>query len=212
MLDRWGIAAVKKPLNMIAEKLCKIGIQPDYITVIGFLIGVAAVPTLWQGYFYIALGLIIINRIMDGLDGAMARIFGQTDAGGFLDIVLDFIFYSAIIVGFALNCPTQNALPAVIIIFSFMGTGSSFLAFAVMAAKNNLESIRYPQKSMYYLGGLTEGTETILLFVAMCLFPKYFPELAYGFAVLCGITTTTRIISGYWTLRTIIPLNRDLEP
>lgn len=201
MLDRWGLIAVKKPLNFIAEKLCKIGFQPDYITLIGFFVGLTAVPFLWQGDFHIALLLILINRVLDGLDGAMARYIGATDAGGFLDISLDFIFYSAVVIGFAIYHPAQNALPAAVLIFSFVGTGSSFLAFATMAAKNDLKSIRYPQKSMYYLSGITEGTETILLYILFCLFPAYFPELAYGFAILCGMTTIIRIISGYWTLK-----------
>lgn len=201
MLDRWALKTIKAPIDYTANKLCNLGIKPDHITIIGFLIGISAIPALYWKHFYLALGFILLSRIMDGLDGAVARIIGATDAGGFLDISLDFVFYSAVIIGFAVSNPDQNALPAAILIFSFIGTGCSFLAFATMAAKNSLTSIRYPQKSLYYLGGITEGTETILLYVLMCLFPVYFPELAYGFSILCALTTVIRIGSGYWTLK-----------
>ncbi|MNH16869.1 Inner membrane protein YnjF [compost metagenome] len=104
------------------------------------------------------------------------------------------------VLGFALGAPA-NALPAATLLFAFMGTGSSFLAFAIMAGKRGIESPVYRHKSLYYLGGLTEGSETITLFVLMCLWPAAFPPLAYGFALLCLITTLTRLWSGYHSLR-----------
>jgi hypothetical protein len=103
--------------------------------------------------------------------------------------------------GFALANPEVNGLAAATLVFSFVGTGSSFLAFAVMAAKRDIKSITYPQKSLYYLGGLTEGTETITILVLFCLFPTHFPILAYVFAGMCWITTILRIVAGYQTLR-----------
>jgi hypothetical protein len=89
-----------------------------------------------------------------------------------------------------------NALPAAVLLFAFMGTGSSFLAFAVLAARRGMASTAFPQKGFYYLGGLTESTETLATFVLMCLLPGWFGVLAYGFAVMCGITTATRIVVG----------------
>ncbi|MGL5287583.1 MAG: hypothetical protein ACRC8D_15765, partial [Aeromonas sp.] len=56
-------------------------------------------------------------------------------------------------------------------------------------------------KSLYYLGGLTEGSETMALFMLMCLWPEWFAPLAYGFALLCLLTTISRVVSGYHTLR-----------
>ena len=82
------------------------------------------------------------------------------------------------------------------LIYAFVGTGSTFLAFAVIAAKRGLTSTAYPGKGFYYLGGLTEASETIAAFTAMCLFPAWFPTLAWGFAALCALTTTTRIVTG----------------
>lgn len=191
---------VRRPLEWIAHPFEVRGIHADQVTVVGFFIGLLAVPALALGWYPVALALIVANRIADGIDGVLARRSEMTDAGGFLDIVLDFIFYSAVVMGFAFADPERNALAAVILIFAFMGTGSSFLGFAVLAEKRGITSPVYPNKSLYYLGGLTEGTETIALYVAICLFPRAFPWLALLFAGACGITTAIRIITGYQTL------------
>src|SRR5262249_14517713 len=135
------------------------------------------------------------NRLMDGLDGAVARRSGPTDLGGFLDIVLDFIFYAGFPFFFAVGRP-EAALPAAFLAFSFVGTGGSFLAFAAIAARRGLQTEARGRKSLYYLGGLTEGTETIALFVTVCLLPDYFAVLAWAFGGLCWLTTAVRIASG----------------
>jgi hypothetical protein len=100
--------------------------------------------------------------------------------------------------GFALGDPVANALPAAVLIASFVGTGSSFLAFAVIAAVRGQRAADFPAKGIYYLGGLTEGGETILFFTLACLWPAAFPTLAYGFAALCLLTTLLRWHQG-WT-------------
>ena len=81
-----------------------------------------------------------------------------------------------------------------------MGTGSSFLAFAAVAKTRGLERIDLPHKSLYYVGALAEGTETIAFFIAICLWPSHFTVLAYGFSVICVITTLTRLYGGYRAL------------
>lgn len=103
--------------------------------------------------------------------------------------------------GFILADPSHNALAGSWLLFAFIGTGSSFLAFAALAAKHNIDNPGYAHKSFYYLGGLTEGTETIALFVLGCLFPAYFAVLAWIFGALCWMTTLTRVWSGYLTLK-----------
>ncbi len=201
MLDRHLHPRLKPLLNRLVMRLDRPGISPDGITLIGFAIGVLALPFLALGWYLAALVAIVLNRLLDGLDGALARRRGLTDAGGFLDIALDFLFYALVPFGFALADPALNALPAAWLLFAFIGTGSSFLAFATLAAKHDIDNPGYAHKSFYYLGGLTEGTETILLFVLFCLFPAYFAWLAWVFGALCWLTTATRIWSGYLTLK-----------
>jgi phosphatidylglycerophosphate synthase len=146
------------------------------------------------------LTLILLNRLADGLDGAVARRTRLTDFGGYLDILCDFIFYAAVAFGFALGRP-ENAIAAAFLMLSFVGTGTSFLAYAIMAAKRQVTTDLRGAKSLYYIGGLTEGTETIAVFVAFCLFPGAFAPLAYVFGALCWLTTASRIATAWRTLR-----------
>lgn len=162
----------------------------------GFVLGLGAVPFIACGYSAWAIVCIALNRLADGLDGSIARQTQTTDLGAFLDISLDFLFYSSIPLAFVLANPEQNGLAGALLIYSFIGTGCTFLAFAVLAAKRGNTSAAYPQKGIYYLGGLTESTETIGLFVLMCIFPQWFSVLAIGFAVLCALTTALRLRAG----------------
>ncbi|WP_263078168.1 CDP-alcohol phosphatidyltransferase family protein [Endozoicomonas sp. Mp262] len=201
MLDQWTTRWVHPPLEKGASVLNKKGIHPDHVTLTGFLTGMTAIPLLATQHYLLALIAILINRTLDGLDGALARQNKATDAGGYLDITLDFIFYAGVVFGFALADPVNNALSASLLIFSFMGTGSSFLAYAIMAEKRKLTHPRFSHKSLYYLGGLAEGTETIIVFMLFCLLPEHFPALAKGFALICIITAYTRVWAGYKTIK-----------
>lgn len=203
MFDRYLHPRVKPLLNRIAATIDRPEVTPDRISLVGFLIGTLALPFLAMQWYFAALLMIVINRLFDGLDGALARRRDLSDAGGFLDIALDFLFYALVPFGFVLASPTLNAVAGAWLLFAFIGTGSSFLAFAAVADKYKLENLDYPHKSFYYLGGLTEGAETILVFVLFCLFPAYFPLLAWLFGALCWFTTLTRVWGGYHTLRRV---------
>ncbi len=174
MLDSLSIKIIKWPLAQSAKLIDKCGVTANQTTLFGFALGCFALPALMAEQYTLALAFILLNRICDGLDGALARIQGITDAGGFLDISLDFLFYSLIPFGFVLANPEQNAVAGAFLIFSFIGTGSSFLAFAIMAGKRGIDNPVYKHKSLYYMSGLTEGTETIGCFVLFCLFPTTF--------------------------------------
>ena len=203
MLDRYSNRILARPLDALAALLERRGITPDQVTLAGFAIGVCTVPLLAMTCYRFALAFILASRILDGVDGALARRTTTSDAGGFLDIVCDFIFYSAVVFGFALADADRNALAAAALIFAFIGTGATFLAYAVMAARHGLEDPVYPRKSLYFLGGLTEGTETIVCLCLFCLFPHLFVPLAWCFCTACWITTGTRILGGYRTLQAL---------
>jgi phosphatidylglycerophosphate synthase len=197
MLDRALHAAIKPVLNRAAQGLVRLGIAADAVTITGFVVGMAAAVAIALESYWVGLALLLASRLMDGLDGAVARATKPTDRGGFLDITLDFLFYASIPLAFAIAHPAQNALPAAVLLAAFIGTGSSFLAFAVIAEKHQVPSTAFPDKSFYFLGGLTEATETLIAFAAMCLWPQWFPQIAYGFAVLCAITVAMRIGWGW---------------
>ncbi len=197
MIDAAILPVQRRALSPLAGLLHARGIGADTITLTGFVIGLLAVPALAVGWHLVALALILTNRLADGLDGEVARLTRPTDRGAFLDIALDFVFYALVPLGFALSDPAANALPAAVLIAAFVGTGSSFLAFSVIAERRGLPPARYPSKGIFYLGGLTEGFETIAFFVAICLFPQAFPLLAALFAAACAVTTLSRWTAGW---------------
>ena len=192
MLDRYLLGVQNSLRRPVAVRLSSYGVAADALTVTGFLFGVGSVALIVTGHDRTALIPFSLNRLFDGLDGAVARLTGPTDRGAFLDIALDFAVYAMIPLAFALADPTQNAMAACLLLASFMGTASSFLAFAVIAAKRGATSTCFPQKGIYYLGGLTEGTETIAAFTAMCLWPGHFPAIATVFSALAVLTTLMR--------------------
>jgi phosphatidylglycerophosphate synthase len=191
---------IDPPLDRVGAALARRGLRANAVTVAGFLFGVAAWGALSAASYAPAAALILANRLADGLDGAVARHAGMTDLGGYLDIVLDFIFYAGVPFFFAVGRP-EAALPAAFLAFSFVGTGGSFLAFAAIAAKRGLTTAARGRKSIYYLGGLTEGTETIGLFFLICLLPEWFGPLAWGFGGLCWLTTASRLAAAVEAFR-----------
>jgi phosphatidylglycerophosphate synthase len=198
MLDRLALDLIRPAITATARVLVRVGLGANTITMAGFAIGMFAAFLIASHAYSAGLAAIIASRLCDALDGAVARLTQPTDAGGFLDIALDFLFYASIPLAFAFADPGANALAAATLLAAFMGTATSFLAFAALAAKRSMVSLAYPDKSFYFLGGLTEATETFACFAAMCLWPQHFAVLAFVFSGLCAITTLTRI---GWGLR-----------
>ena len=192
MLDSRLRPVIDPICDAAGARLAALGVSANAVTVAGGIAGLAAFAAISQSAFLAGLGLVALNRLLDGLDGAVARHSGISDFGGYLDIVIDFIFYSLVPLGFAIADP-GNAMAACFLVVSFVGTGSSFLAFAVLAEKHRISTDIRGTKSIYYLGGLTEGTETIAALVLMCLFPDWFTAIAYVFGGLCWLTTASRI-------------------
>jgi phosphatidylglycerophosphate synthase len=188
---------IDPPLARAGQRLAGAGIGADSLTIGGCLLGLAAALAVAAGQFYIALALLIANRIADGLDGAIARATGPTDRGAFLDIALDFLVYAAVPLGFAAWSPHANAFAAAVLLASFVANGSAFLAFSIMAEKRGIKTSRQGQKSIYYLAGIAEGFETIAFMIAFCLFPTAFPILAIIFATLCWISAAGRLVLGW---------------
>ena len=197
MLDRAAQALIAPVLGWAAGALARRGVAADAITLAGFGLGLGGAGWIATGHPLIGLGMLLASRLADGLDGAVARRTQATDRGAFLDITLDFAFYASVPLAFALADPAANALAAAVLLAAFIGTASSFLAFAVLAERRGLASLAYPNKGLYYLGGLTEATETLACFAAMCWWPAAFAPLALGFAALCGLTWLARLQAGW---------------
>ena len=197
MIDRYMLKLLRPAIDAGARALHAMGCNADQVTLAGFAFGMAAAGFIVLGLPWLAMALLLIGRALDGLDGALARLCGTTDRGAFLDISLDFLFYAAVPLAFAIADPAANALAGAVLLAAFVSTGTSFLAFAVIAEKRGLKSAAYPSKAFYYLGGLTEGSETILCFVSMCLWPQHFAAIAYVYAAMCLVTTLMRLAAGW---------------
>ena len=197
---------IDPPLNLAARALVAAGATPNRVTATGFGFTLLNFASLAFAQYSLALTFIGLSRLMDGLDGAVARQIkiteqdgrahtGESDLGAFLDIVSDFIFYSGTVFFFAVGQP-QFGLWAAFLIFCFMGTGSSFLAYAIIAAKHGINHQEQGKKSFFYLSGITEGSETILFLILICIFPDHFPYLSAVFGFLCLLTAAGRVRQG----------------
>jgi phosphatidylglycerophosphate synthase len=197
MFDRQILALTKPAVEAVASHLVHRGTTATQVTLVGFGFGVFAALLIVAGDITWAIFPLLVNRLCDGLDGAVARKGFPTERGAFLDITLDFLFYASVPLAFAIWNPERNALAAAVLLASFIGTGVTFLAFAIMAEKRGEKSAAYPSKAFYYLGGLTEGFETVVCFVAMCLWPPHFALIAYAYAAMCAVTIITRMAAGW---------------
>jgi len=194
MLDSRLRPLIDPPLNALGQKLARIGITANQVTLTGGLLGIGAGVAIGFQYYTLGLLLVLLSRIFDGLDGAIARATTQSDFGGYLDIVCDFAFYVAVPIGFGFAV-AANLPYALLLVGAFTLTGISFLAYAVMAAKQGRETEAHGKKSFFYNTGLAEGTETITAFVLMCLLPQYFTTIAAIYTAMCVVTVIQRTIT-----------------
>ncbi|SEW41642.1 Phosphatidylglycerophosphate synthase [Cognatiyoonia koreensis] len=201
MLDSYARRLIDPPLNRAGQIIAAKGLTADGVTLIGLGLGLVAALLIALGLPALALVFLLASRIADGLDGAVARATHKTDFGGYLDIAADFLFYGMIPLGFVLADPSANGVAGAFLLASFYFNGTSFLGFAILAEKHGHVTTAQGQKSLYYSNGLLEGTETIVFFVILCLFPASFATLAWVFGTLCFATAALRIWGAYQTFK-----------
>src|SRR5262245_48422264 len=171
LLRRW----VDPPLNHAGAWFAAHGASPHAVSLAGLAIGLLAVPLLAHGEYGWALVVILLNRLIDGFDGAIARQLGTSPFGGYLDIVCDMGFDAAVPFGFAVANPA-NALWAALLLASFVCTATSFLGRAIMAAqRGEADDGAHGAKSFFFSAGIVEGTETILALSRSASFPRSSP-------------------------------------
>lgn len=195
MLDRFVRPLIDPPLNAVGKSLASAGFTANGVTLIGLGLGLISAIFIAFGMPIVGLVLILLSRIADGLDGAVARASKKTDFGGYLDITCDFLFYGAVPAAFVFADPAANGAAGAFLLTAFYFNGASFLGYAVLAEKHGLETDAQGQKSLYFSNGLLEGTETIVFFLALCLFPPLFAPLAFVFGALCFATATLRVLA-----------------
>jgi phosphatidylglycerophosphate synthase len=202
MLDGLMRGVINAPLDEGGRWLAARGASANAVTLAGLALGLAAAGLVGFGWSGLVVAAVLLaSRLADGLDGAVARARGKTDFGGYLDIVCDFAFYGAIPLAFILRDPGANGVAGAFLLFSFYVNAATFLGFAILAEKHGLETRSRGEKSLYFTAGLMEGTETILFFLMLVLWPALFAPLAWVFGVMCLVTAVARVILAARTFR-----------
>lgn len=185
-------------VNAIGRKFYEWNVSANLVTITGFAIGMLAINFLAMEMYLAALLCILINRFFDSLDGAIARCKAITGFGVFLDATLDYIFYAGVIFGFALAFPAQNAVAASFLLFGFTASACAMLAYAVVAYKNNGDGSRCLEQSPFYLGGLAQGSETVVAMIILCIVPNWFLPIAIILGCWCLIKALTVVTAAYY--------------
>ncbi|MGH6631778.1 MAG: CDP-alcohol phosphatidyltransferase family protein [Sphingopyxis sp.] len=191
---------IEPPLDAMGRALAARGISANLLTLTGLGLGLAAAVAIGCGAYGWGLILVALNRLLDGLDGAVARAAGPTELGGYLDILADFVFYASVPVGFGFAA-SENLPYALVLVATFVLSGVSFLAFAAIAAQRGNVTRPQGSKAFLYSTGIAEGAETIVAFVVMCILPAAFPMIATGFAILCIMTVFQRTLLAVQSFR-----------
>ena len=192
MIDAALRRGIAPPLDAVGRRLCGIGVRPEWVTALGWGIGVGACVAVGMRQWPIALVLWLANRLLDGLDGPVARAVAPTARGGFLDIVADFSVYGGFVLGVAIGVPSAR-LACVALLLSYYASGTAFLALSSLADRRGFSD---EQRSLCFVGGLAEGAETIVVYVLLCLLPADAATIAWAFAVAVAITAGQRVRLG----------------
>jgi phosphatidylglycerophosphate synthase len=202
MMDH-ALRKVKDDLYLpIAREVGK-SFSPLTITLAAGVVGVGAAVASWQGQYTLGLALWLLNRILDGLDGAVARATGrQSDFGGFLDTLIDFTLYTIVPIGLALRDPQPPILLALIY---FLGAcyinAGAFLYLSAILERRNLGAKQCGELTTIHMPrGIIEGAEAILFFCAFFLFPN---SLVFLFALLATLVLATAARHLVWAARNL---------
>lgn len=198
MLDTRMRALVGPALEAAGRRLAAAGLPPAALTVAGWAAGAGACAATALRAWPVALGFWLANRLLDGLDGPTARAGFPTDAGGFLDIVADFSVYAGIILGLAVALPGAR-LGCVALLTAYYISGTAFLALSSLAERRRQRL--GDNRSLRFVGGLAEGTETIAVYVLLFLLPQHATVIVWAFTAAVAVTAAQRILTGVRLLR-----------
>jgi phosphatidylglycerophosphate synthase len=174
-----------------------IRVSPDLITLVALLLGLAAAWAAYRGAFLVGFGLWIANRVTDGLDGTVARLANrQTDFGGYLDILLDFIVYAVVPVAFAYGSMTPSVWgSATVLEATFFVNAASWMYLSAVLEKRQAGAAQRGELTTVTMPpGLIAGFETIVFFSLFYLFPTHLTELFTLMAVLVAANVVQRLV------------------
>lgn len=202
--------ALGPTVEVVARRLHRLGVHPLALTLTGFLCGTAACVAVGARAWWLGLALWLVNRLLDGLDGAVARVSGRTSAlGGFLDLVADFAVYGGFVIAVAVAVPDAR-VACLVLLGAYYVSGTAFLTLSSLIERYSANSSRggtlTDERSLRFVGGLAEGAETIVVYVLFCIFPGAATVIAWVFAAAVAITAAQRIAAG---VRILGPMGRS---
>lgn len=183
-------------------------VSPMTLTAIGLVVGIGCAGAAAVGNESLALGLWLANRLIDGLDGGVARQQGTlSDRGGYFDLLADFIVYAAVPVGLVIGSPAPDglAVPLGLLLGSFYINAVSWLALSALLEKrsNSTQSESNGATRMTALimpSGLIQGAETVIFMAVCILWPGWLTWWFSGMASLVAITAIQRAV---WAWRNL---------
>lgn len=190
MLDAPLRARLRPAIEPVAALLDRRGVSAGMVTGAGLLVGVGACVAAALAAWSAALVLWLLNRALDGLDGAVARRRGPTDLGGMLDLLADFVVYGGFVVGVAIAVPDAR-VACTVLLAAYLLNNVALLSFASLVEKRGLQY--GDERSLRFTAGLTEGTETIIAYSAFCIVPGHAAAVAWIFSALVLITVAQRV-------------------
>lgn len=193
MLDAPVRRLLEAPLDATATLLDRGGVRPLALTGVGWLVGIAACVAAGTGHWTLALVAWLLNRTLDGLDGPLARRHGASDLGGYLDLLADFSIYGGFVVAVGIERP-EARVACLVLFATYYVSGTAFLALSpLLERRSGPVRVAGDGRSLLFVGGLAEGTETVLAYVALCLFPGRAETIVWVFAAMVGITAVQRV-------------------
>ena len=179
-------------LEPLARYISATGLSPNVVTIIGFLLIIGVAIVLSQGYLFLG-GLLIIGvTLFDAIDGAMARMMGQTSRfGAFLDSTLDRFSEAVIFLGLFIYFIGENKSQELILIYATV-VGSLMVSYARARA----EGIGVPLKD-----GLFTRFERIFLLCTGLLGDWLFGWLTLALWLLAIFSNLTAVQRMYLVWR-----------
>ena len=196
MLDAPVRRVIAPGLDAAAAGLDRLGVRPLAVTGLGWLVGIAACVAVATSHWSTALALWLANRALDGLDGPLARRRGATDLGGFLDLLADFSVYGGFVLAVGVAVP-EARLACLVLLLTYYVSGTAFLTLAPLLERRGA---RGDGRSVLFVGGLAEGTETVLAYAVLCLLPAHAETVLWVFAAMVALTALQRIRLGVRSL------------
>ncbi len=120
----------------IVSPLARLGVDPNVVTVVGFLLNIVTAAVLATGHLSSGGVLLLISGLFDLLDGALARVSNsQSDFGAFLDSLLDRYSEATILLALIYVFTIRHHTADVLLVY-LVAVGSILISYARARAES----------------------------------------------------------------------------